>query len=148
MKSHSIPSDVIAFKSISTGGNSAGNGGDGINKGNITDNAHIDFNPTNKAYGSDVSVNTGDHVSQKAYWDAGNASADADKHSKAYGGDANSNGDQHNYSGHDTSHVSADTTAYQSNWLAADLSQNVVAGVGGNGGDDNYASGGEVSLHN
>jgi len=141
MISHSIPSDTIAFKSISTGGNSAGNGGDGINKGNITDNAHIDFNPTNKAYGSDVHVDTGDHVSQTASWDAGSASAH-----KGHA-DANSNGDQHNYSGHDTSHVSADTTAYQSNWLAADLSQNVVAGVGGNGGDDNYAAGGDVHLH-
>jgi hypothetical protein len=142
-----IPSDTIAFKSISTGGNSAGNGGDGVNKGNITDNAHIDFNPTNKAYGSDVSVNTGDHVSQKAYWDAGNANAHADKYSAASGGDANSNGSQHNYSGHDTSTVHADTTAYQSNWLAADLSQNVYAGIGGNGGDGNYAVGGDVHIH-
>jgi hypothetical protein len=148
MTSHSIPSDTIAFKSISTGGNSAGNGGDGINKGDIINNAHLDFNPTNKAYGSDVYVNNGDHVSQKAYWDAGNASADADKYSKAYGGDANSNGSQHNYSGHDTSTVHADTNAYQDNWLAANMSQNVVAGVGGDGGDYNYASSGDVSLHN
>jgi hypothetical protein len=148
MKSHSIPTDTIAFKSISTGGNSAGNGGDGINKGDITNNAHIDFNPTNKAYGSDVSVNTGDHVSQKAYWDAGGANASADKYSKAYGGSAESNGDQSNYSGHDTSSVHADTSAYQSNWLAADMSQNVVAGAGGNGGDHNYADGGDVYLHN
>jgi hypothetical protein len=148
MTSHSIPSDTIAFKSISTGGNSAGDGGNGVNKGNITDNAHLDFSPTNKAYGSDVSVNTGDHVSQKAYWDAGNANAQADKYSSAHGGNAESNGDQHNYSGHDTSTVSADTTAYQSNWLAADMSQNVEAGVGGNGGDYNYAAGGDVNLHN
>lgn len=142
-----IPSDTIHFNSISTGGNSAGNGGAGVNNGNITDNAHIDFQPTNKAYGSDVSVNTGDHVSQKAYWDAGGANANADNYSKAYSGNAESNGDQHNYSGHDTSYVSADTTAYQSNWLAADMSQNVEAGVGGNGGDYNYAAGGDVNLH-
>jgi hypothetical protein len=83
---HSMPSDTISFKSISTGGNSAGDGGNGVNKGNITDNAHLDFSPTNKAYGSDVSVNTGDHVSQKAYWDAGNANAQADKYSSAHGG--------------------------------------------------------------
>ena len=145
---HSMPSDTISFKSISTGGNSAGDGGNGVNKGNITDNAHLDFSPTNKAYGSDVSVNTGDHVSQKAYWDAGGANASADKYSKAYGGSAESNGDQSNYSGHDTSSVHADTSAYQSNWLAADMSQNVEAGVGGNGGDYNYAAGGDVNLHN
>ena len=137
MTSHSIPSDTIAFKSISTGGNSAGNGGNGVSKGDITNNAHIDFNPTNKAYGSDVHVNTGDDVSQKASWDAGTA----------HHGSANSNGDQHNYSGHDTSHVSADTTAYQTNWLAADMSQNVAAGIGGNGGDGNYAVGGDVDVH-
>lgn len=147
MTSHSIPSDTIAFKAISTGGNSAGNGGSGVNTGNITDNAHIDFSPTNKAYGSDVSVNTGDQVHQKAYWDAGGANAYADKYSTANGGNAESNGDQHNYSGHDTSNVSADTTAYQTNFLAADMSQNVQAGVGGNGGDDNYAAGGDVHLH-
>ena len=142
-----IPSDTIHFDSISTGGNSAGNGGAGVNTGNITDNAHIDFQPTNYAYGSDVSVKTGDHVSQKAYWDAGGANADAEKYSKAYGGTAESNGDQHNYSGHDTSNVSADTTAYQSNWLAADMGQSVYAGIGGSGGNDNYASSGDVHVH-
>ncbi|HWZ39378.1 MAG TPA: hypothetical protein VNY08_13860 [Bradyrhizobium sp.] len=147
MKSHSIPTDTIAFKSISTGGNSAGNGGDGINKGDITNNAHINFEPSSKAYGSDVSVNTGDHVYQKAYWDAGGANATAEKYAKAYGGEAESNGDQHNYSGYDTSNVHADTTSYQSNFLAADQHQSVVAGIGGNGGDGNYAFGGEVDLH-
>ena len=141
-----VPSDTIHFHSISTGGNSAGNGGAGVNNGNITDNAHIDFNPTNFATGADVSVHTGDHVSQTASWDAGNASATADKHSTANGGDANSNGDQHNYSGHDTSSVSADTTAYQSNFLAADLSQHVAAGIGGNGGNDNFAGSGDVHV--
>ena len=70
-------------------------------------------------------VNTGDQVHQKAYWDAGGANAYADKYSTANGGNAESNGDQHNYSGHDTSNVSADTTAYQTNFLAADMSQNV-----------------------
>jgi hypothetical protein len=147
MTSHSIPSDTIAFKTISTGGNSAGNGGDGINTGNINNNAHLTFDPSNKAYGSDVTVNTGDQVHQKAYWDAGNANATADKFSSAHGGNAESNGSQHNYSGHDTSTVHADTTAYQTNFLAADMSQNVVAGVGGNGGDGNYAAGGDVHIH-
>jgi hypothetical protein len=146
MTTHSIPSDTIAFKSISTGGNSAGNGGDGINKGDITNNPSINFDPSSKAYGSDVHVNTGDQVSQKAYWDAGGANANAEKYAKAYGGDAQSNGDQHNYSGHDTSSVSADTTSYQSNFLAADQHQSVAAGIGGNGGNGNYAAGGNVEI--
>ena len=141
-----IASDTIHFNTISTGGNSAGNGGAGVNTGNITDNAHIDFNPTNKAYGSDNTVNTGDQVHQKAYWDAGNANAHADKYSSAHGGNAESNGDQHNYSGHDTTTVHADTTAYQTNILWADQSQNVMAGLGGNGGDGNHAVGGDVHI--
>jgi hypothetical protein len=97
-----IPSDTIALK-ISTGNNSAGNGGDGYNYGDITNKASINFDPSNKAYGADVKVNTGDHVEQKAYWDAGGANAKAEDYSKAYGGTANSNGDQSNYSGYDTS---------------------------------------------
>ena len=48
------------------------------------------------------------------------------------------------YSGHDKSNVDASTTAYQENWLAADQSQNVMAGIGGNGGDGNKAEGGDV----
>jgi hypothetical protein len=64
--------------------------------------------------------------------------------SKAKGGEAQSNGDQHSYSGHDTSYVSADTTAYQSNFIAADMGQYVQAGVGGNGGNGAKAEGGNV----
>ncbi|MGC2319510.1 MAG: hypothetical protein WA615_23935, partial [Bradyrhizobium sp.] len=101
---------------------------------------------TNKAYGADVKVNTGDHVEQKAYWDAGGANAKAEDYSKAYGGTAKSNGDQSNDSGYDTSKVHADTTAYQTNWLAADQSQSVAAGIGGNGGSENYAVGGNVDI--
>jgi len=145
MPKASFPSDTIALK-ISTGGNSAGNGGDGYNYGNITNKASIDFNPTNKAYGADVKVNTGDHVEQKAYWDAGGANAKAEDYSKAYGGTAKSNGDQSNDSGYDTSKVYADTTAHQDNWLAANQSQYVAAGIGGNGGDYNYAQGGNVDI--
>jgi hypothetical protein len=146
MTKASFPSDTIALKAISTGGNSAGNGGDGYNKGNISNSPTIKFDPSNKADGSDVHVNTGDQVYQKAYWDAGGANAKADDYSKAYGGYAKSNGDQYSESGHDTSKVSADTTAYQSNFLAADMSQSVAAGIGGNGGNDNYAKGGNFDL--
>jgi len=70
----SFPSDTIALK-ISTGGNSAANGGSGHNSGNISSTPTISFDPSNKAYGSDVHVTTGDKVSQKADWDAGGANA-------------------------------------------------------------------------
>src|SRR5688572_29186906 len=64
-KAKAFPSDTIALK-ISTGGNSAGNGGDGVNMGDITSKPSIEFNPYNKASGADVDVKTGDHVNQKA----------------------------------------------------------------------------------
>lgn len=147
MTKASFPSDTVTLKDIYTGGQYAGNGGSGSNYGDITSKPSISFDPSNKAYGADVHVNNGDQVYQKAYWDAGGANAKADDYSEAYGGKAYSNGDQSNYSGHDTSKVYADTTAYQTNFLAADQSQHVAAGIGGYGGDDNYAQGGDVQLH-
>ena len=139
-------SDTIAFKSISTGGQSAGNGGDGYFKGSISNQPTIKFDPSNSASGAEVKVNTGDHVSQKAYWDASAGDATASKFSKAYGGDAKSNGDQSSSSGYDTSKVHADTTAVQKNYFEADQHQSVVAGVGGDGGDGNFALGGNVDI--
>jgi hypothetical protein len=146
MTKASFPSDTIAFKEISTGGNNAGNGGDGHNSGSISNSPTINFSPYNKAEGADVHVNTGDKIYQKADWDAGGANAKAEAFAKAYGGEAESNGDQKSYSGHDTSNVDASTTAYQTNFLAADMSQSVAAGIGGDGGNGNTAKGGDVDL--
>ena len=140
-------SDSIEFKSINTGGQSVGNGGDGTFKGAIISKPTLSFDPTNKAEGADVHVNTGDHVTQKADWDAGGANATASWFAKAHGGSAESNGNQKSYSGHDTSKVYADTDATQINKLAVDQHQEVLAGIGGNGGDGNAALGGEVSFH-
>ncbi|WOH47000.1 hypothetical protein [Bradyrhizobium sp. sBnM-33] len=140
-----FPSDTIAFK-VSTGGNSAGNGGDGINKGNISSSPSIEFNPYNKADGADVYVKTGDKVHQDADWDAGGANAKAEKHSKAEGGKAVSDGDQETDSGHNKSDVDASTSAYQKNDLSADMSQNVWAGIGGDGGDHSKAEGGDLDV--
>ena len=146
MTKASFPSDTIALKSISTGGNSAGNGGDGYNSGNISSSPHINFDPYNKADGADVHVNTGDQVHQTADWQAGGANADAQWLAQAHGGMATSNGNQSSNSGHDTSNVDASTTAYQSNFLAADMHQSAAAGIGGNGGNDNAAVGGDVHF--
>ncbi len=145
MAKASFPSDTISFKA-STGGNSAGNGGNGYNEGNIINNPTLKFDPTNKAEGADVHVKNGDTVSQKAYWDAGGAGAKAEKYSKAEGGKANSNGDQESDSGHNKSDVDANTKAVQDNWLAANQSQTVMAGVGGDGGDHNKAEGGDIHF--
>jgi hypothetical protein len=141
-----FPSDTIAFKDVDTGGNSAGNGGDGHNSGSITSIPTLNFNPYNKAEGADVHVKTGDQVNQKADWDAGGANAEAEKHSKAEAGKAISNGDQESDSGHNKSDVDASTTAYQENYLKADMSQTVMAGIGGDGGDHNKAEGGDVDF--
>ena len=138
-------SDSIEFKSISTGGNSAGNGGDGSFKGYVVNAPTLSFDPSNTANGASVHVNTGDHVDQKAYWDAGKASAEAEKWSKA-DANANSSGDQKSYSGHDTSKVYANTTATQDNSLWVDQHQDVMAGIGGNGGNGNLALGGNVDI--
>ncbi len=146
MTKASFPSDTITFKDVSTGDNSAGNGGNGINSGSISNSPSLKFEPSNKAEGADVHVNTGDKVYQKAYWDAGGANAEAEKYAKAHGGEAESNGDQKSYSGHDTSTVSANTTASQTNILDADQHQSVMAGVGGDGGNDNYAKGGDIDF--
>jgi hypothetical protein len=148
MKKGSIQvSDSIEFKSINTGGGSAGNGGDGSFKGSISNEPTIKFDPTNKASGAEVKVATGDHVSQKADWDAGGSSATATLWSKAHGGDAESNGSQSSKSGYDTSKVYANTDAEQSNYIKADMHQQVMAGIGGDGGNHNSADGGDVSFH-
>jgi 3-hydroxyacyl-CoA dehydrogenase len=65
----------------------------------------------------------------------------------ADGGDAKSNGDQSSSSGYDTSKVYANTTAHQSNYLKADMHQEVAAGIGGDGGNDNLGMGGDVDVH-
>jgi hypothetical protein len=140
-------SDSIEFKSINTGGQSVGNGGDGNFSGKIVNQPTINFDPYNKASGADVDVKTGDHVSQKADWDAGGANAKASWFAKAHGGTAKSNGDQNSESGHDTSKVYANTTADQTNVLKADMHQEVLAGIGGDGGHGNAAQGGDVTFH-
>jgi len=147
MTKSSFPSDTVTLKEIDTGGQYAGNGGSGCNKGDISNEPSITVKPSNQAEGADVHVKTGDEVSQKAYWDAGGANAKADEYSKAYGGKAYSNGDQRNYGGDDTSKVYAETTAHQSTFLAADTHQSVWAGLAGYGGSGNEAAGGDVEVY-
>ena len=143
----SPPSDTIHFDKITTGSANAGNGGNGTNYGDISNNPTLKFEPTNTAYGSEVKVNTGDHVYQKAYWDAGGANGgDWASKASANGGKATSNGDQYSESGHDTSKVYANTTAHQTNELWVDQSQQVYAGIGGDGGSHNYAESGSVEV--
>ena len=48
------PSDVIEFKDLNTGGNAAGNGGNGYNHGNLENSQTAKFSPHNKAVGVKV----------------------------------------------------------------------------------------------
>jgi hypothetical protein len=146
-KGFSNVSDIIALKSISTGGQNVGNGGNGTSSGPIINKPTLSFDPTNKADGSSVSVSTGDHVKQSADWDAGGANGNASLFSKAHGGTADSNGSQKSYSGHDTSNVNANTDATQMNKLSVDMHQEVAAGIGGDGGSGNLGLGGDVSFN-
>lgn len=129
-------SDSIHFNSIDTGGNSAGNGGAGNFSGYVINTPTLTFDPSNTANGASVTVNTGDHVHQTASWEA-------NAHDKAH---ASSNGDQSSTSGYDTSNVHANTTANQTNSVMADMHQEVMAGIGGNGGNGNAALGGNVDI--
>ena len=142
----SFPSDTISLKEFRPAATAPATVETASTRATSATSPSIEFNPYNKAEGADVHVNTGDKVYQKADWDAGGANAKAEKYSKAEGGKANSNGDQESDSGHDKSKVDANTTAYQTNYLAADKSQNVGAGIGGEGGDGNKAEGGDVDI--
>ena len=139
-------SDSIEFKSINTGGQNAGNGGDGSFHGTISNQPVLTFDPSNTAYGASVHTNTGDHVSQSADWSA-TSTATASWHAKAHAGNATSSGDQSSHSGHDTSTVYANTTANQTNSFMADMHQEVMAGIGGEGGSGNAAMGGNVDFN-
>ena len=135
MAKSSFPSDTIALKALRPAATAPVTAETASTRATSATARSLNFDPYNKADGADVHVKTGDQVHQKAYWDAGGANAKAEKFSKADGGKAMSNGDQESDSGHDKSDVDANTKAYQDNFLAADMSQNVVAGVGGNGGN-------------
>src|SRR5260370_11455663 len=78
MTKASFPSDTVAFKEISTGGNNAGNGGDGYNSGSIRNSPSIDFHPYNQAEGGDGQLNTREQVRQNADWKPGGANAIAE----------------------------------------------------------------------
>jgi hypothetical protein len=143
-------SDVIAFKDLDTGGNSAGNGGDGYNFGNLTNHQTATFKPYNKAVGADAHAKAGDEVFQKAHWEEGDTylkKVPVKFGAPAVASDASSSpGSQTSESGHNDAKVVADTTAYQTNFAKIHQSSNQIAGNGGDGGSHNIAKGGDVSF--
>src|ERR1700737_2363138 len=110
----------IEFKSINTGGQSVGNGGDGNFSGAIINKPTLSFDPYNKADGASVHSNAGDHVSQTADWQAGGANATASWFAKAHGGSATSDGSQSSDSGPAASKVCIPATATHTASVMAD----------------------------
>jgi hypothetical protein len=139
-------SDSIVIK-LTAGDANAGNGGDGYNDGNITNNPTMNLTTFNKVEGADVHTNTGDKVHQDADWKAEAGKATAKWHDK-HEGSVQSNGDQESEHHGDNSsgNVDANTTATQTNMVSADQSQHVWAGIGGDGGSDNKAYGGDIDI--
>jgi hypothetical protein len=142
----SNPSDGISIHEISTGGQNAGNGGEGYNEGDVYNNPNINFNPSNFAIGASVESSAGSEVSQTATWDAGGATGTGGTAFAGFGIGGLATGGEGLSVGADTSAVTANTTATQTNFLSADMHQTVLAGNGGNGGSGNYAHGGDVRL--
>jgi hypothetical protein len=151
-------SDTIHLKDVDGGDAKAGNGGDGYNFGDIHVSPVAYVANTQKVEGAYTKLYNGDDVWQKAYWkaddggDGGDASAKkgflaniTNNGSGGDGGDTNSNGDQWSESGGNVAAVAADTTAQQNTQFLADQSANIVAGIGGNGGNGNTARGGEIA---
>ncbi|MGN6763702.1 MAG: PE-PGRS family protein [Rhizobiaceae bacterium] len=152
-------SDTINLSDVHAGNANAGNGGDGYNDGTINYNPSAYVENTQAVTGSDVDLHNGDHLWQTADWGAGTAghgggaeaengflSSITNNGSGGAGGSANSNGNQGALSGGDVAAVHADTSATQNTQLFADQHANILAGVGGNGGNGNMARGGDVST--
>jgi len=151
-------SDTIQLSHSNAGDASSGNGGDGFNYGNIDYNPVVSVNNGQAVYGSSTDLHNGDHVWQSADWEAGGGghggfaqakdgflASISNTGSGGAGGAATSNGSENNTSGHDTATVNAATTASQMTELMADQHANIAAGIGGNGGNGNTATGGSIS---
>ena len=150
-------SDTIYLHNPDAGDANAGNGGDGINQGNINFNPVAYVDPVQTVYGAETHLHNGDHVWQNADWAAGGGGpggfsqaqngflASLTSGDGGAGGDSQSNGSQGNSSGGGTAAVAAATTATQYTQLMADQHANILAGVGGNGGNGNNALGGDIS---
>ena len=139
--------DLIDFKSIDTGGQSVGNGGNGTFKGDVVNAPTVNLDPTNTADGADVHVNTGDHVKQTGLLGCWRRQRKGVEVFKGRWRKRRIKRRPESYSGHDTSKVYANTDATQINKVAVQPGRGTAGFIGGNGGDGNAALGGEVDFH-
>ncbi len=104
----------------------------------ISSKPSIEFNPYNKADGADVDVKTGDQVHQKRGLGRRGRECEGGEAFESRGRKSRIEWRPGIWTAvHNKSYVDANTTAYQDNYLKADMSQNVWAGIGGDGGDHN-----------
>ena len=150
-------SDTVQLVDPHAGNANAGNGGDGYSFGDISYSPSATLAPTQTVFGAHVDVANGDAVTDLASWGAGTGGNGGDAGISAFlanatnfgsggdGGNANSNGSQASLSGGDVAAVHADTSGVQYSSQLADQSATILAGMGGNGGNGNYAQGGDIS---
>lgn len=151
-------SDTINLSNSDAGDASAGNGGDGFNYGDIHFNPVAYVANTQHVEGAYTKLYNGDDVWQNAGWGTGSAdggglvqvpiavfAALTNSGAGGAGGNPTSSGDQSSSSGGNVAAVAADTTATQNTQFLADQSATILAGVGGNGGNGNFAQGGDIS---
>jgi hypothetical protein len=151
-------SDTIKFDHIESNGGNAGNGGDGKNWGNQTDNDTAIFKPDNYAYGAHIKADVGDNVDAYAKWDAdggngkgigkggyggdgtggygGNGGYGGDGGKGGYGGDGGSSG----YGGKEAFGLKG---GYGGSGSGGDGGYGGDGGKGGYGGYGGYGEGGD-----
>lgn len=152
-------SDTINLSHPTAGDANAGNGGDGVNHGDIYYQPAAYLENTQKVYGADTDLHNGSHFWQHADWEAGGGGPGgfaqglsgalagvSNTGAGGAGGSATSNGNQGLAGGTDAASVGAQTTATQTNTQVADQSGTIIAGMGGYGGNNNVAVGGAVSA--
>jgi hypothetical protein len=152
-------SDTIQLNHSDAGDANAGNGGEGYNYGDIHFDPSAYVSNSQTVYGAVTDVHNGDHVWQTADWEAGGGGHGGEAEAEngflsnivnngagGAGGDATSNGSQNNSSGGDVAAVAAATSATQNTQLVADQHATILAGVGGNGGNGNFAQGGDIGA--
>ncbi|TCL64638.1 PE-PGRS family protein [Rhizobium sp. BK251] len=153
-------SDTVQLNHSDAGDASAGNGGNGYNHGDIFYQPTAYLENTQKVYGADTDVHNGSHFWQHADWEAGGggpggfaqglsgtlAGINSNTGSGGPGGNAASNGNQGLTGGTDAVSVAAQTVATQTNTQVADQSATIIAGMGGNGGNNAVAVGGYIAT--
>jgi hypothetical protein len=155
--------DTVQLNDPQAGNANAGNGGAGINHGDITYDPSVTFDADQRVSGAHVDLDNGSHF--HGDWDAGGGGAGGaglggpavaallaivantgagGAGAGGAGGPATSNGSM--TGGVDAASATANTAASQTSTQLADQHGTIVAGMGGNGGNNNVALGGSISA--